>query len=47
MNRRIFFILIAAVILFGLLFLLTSLDGEKPVGPMEAPVVGAAPAKKG
>lgn len=44
MPRRIYFILIAAVILFGLLFVLSLFDREKPVKPMEAPVTGAVAA---
>ncbi|WP_337828340.1 hypothetical protein [Pseudonocardia sp. TMWB2A] len=46
MSRRIYFLLIALVILFGLLFLLSRMDGEKPVKPMEAAVVEPAQAKQ-
>lgn len=46
MSRRIYFLVIALVILFGLLFLLSRMDGEKPVKPMEAAVIEAAPAKQ-
>ncbi len=38
MSRRLYYLLIAAVILFGLIFLLSRMDGEQPLKPMEAPV---------
>lgn len=45
MSRRVYYLLIALVILFGLLFLLSRMDGDQPLKPMEAPVVQAAATK--
>ncbi len=46
MSRNLYYVIIAAVILFGLLFLLSRCDREQPLKPMEAPVTAPA-AKQG